>query len=64
MIRKVAEFYLWGMGLAFLITLIVGAQGAATTEVFFMAMLAWPLAALLMLAKRSYGQIRSSQQGV
>ena len=41
------------MGLSLLFTLIVGAQGATYAETFSLAMLSWPTAGLIMLARRS-----------
>ena len=61
MIRRIAEFYLWGMALSFVITLYVGSTTASTTQVFLFAMLSWPLAFFLVIAKRSAGLIRARQ---
>ena len=61
MIRKIAEFYLIAMGLAFSFTIWLGSSGAYVTEVFIGAMMAWPLAFLLMLAR---GRIKAIQARV
>lgn len=49
--KKVAEFYLLGIALTFAITLLVGATGAHYVETFSFAILGWPTAALVMVAK-------------
>jgi|GEM_PF-6680466 len=64
MIRNVAEFYLWGMVLSFVITLWVGASGADYGKVFMLATLSWPLALLLMLAKSRAHLIRATPNQV
>ena len=56
MVRKIAEFYLIAMGLAFSFTIWIGSSGAHVTEVFLGAMMAWPLAFLLMITR---GRIRA-----
>lgn len=59
MFRKVAAFYLWGMGLSLLITMYLGAQGAGFAEVMPMAMLSWPAAFLIMLVGNKARKIKS-----
>jgi hypothetical protein len=51
MTRKIATFYLLAMLLSFMITLWVGARGASVAEVFSLALLAWPGAFFVMLAR-------------
>jgi hypothetical protein len=60
-IRKVAEFYLWGMGLSFIITLWIGANGAEHFDVFLFAMLAWPLSFLLLVVKTTRARLRQHE---
>ncbi len=61
MFRKAAQFYLLALGLAFLITLWTGARGSHEFQVFMSAMLAWPAAALLMVAASKYRRIRAEE---
>ena len=59
MIRKIAEFYLIAMGLAFSFTIWVGSSGAHYMEVFLAALMAWPLAFLLMITRGRIKAIKS-----
>ncbi|MBD3624833.1 MAG: hypothetical protein HUJ24_05535 [Rhodobacteraceae bacterium] len=57
MARRIAEFYLWGMGLSLVFTLIVGAKGADYGETLALALLSWPTAGLIMLARSRFKKI-------
>ena len=57
-LRKIAEFYLLGIVLTFAITILVGSTGAAYVEVFSLALLAWPTAILVMVARSRLARIR------
>lgn len=58
MLRKIAEFYLIAIVLTFGITFLVGSTGAAYMKVFSLALLAWPLAILVMVARSRIARIR------
>lgn len=62
MLRKVAQFYLLAMILVFAITLIVGSGPAADNHVriVMLALLAWPLSGLILLARSKVQRLRET----
>lgn len=62
MLRKVAQFYLLAMILVFAITLIVGSGPAAENhvQIVMLALLAWPLSALILLARSKVQRLRET----
>ena len=51
MTKLILNFYLLAILLSFLITLWTGARGAPVTQIFSMALLAWPAAFFVMVAR-------------
>jgi len=51
MAKHIANFYLLGILLVFMITLWTGARGASIAEVFSLALLAWPAAFFVLVAR-------------
>ena len=58
MAKHIATFYLLALLLGFMITLWTGSRGAPLHEVFSMALLAWPAAFFVMLARDRAARIR------
>ncbi|MXU64865.1 hypothetical protein [Oceanomicrobium pacificus] len=50
MLRNISLFYLTAMYLVFVIAISSGLRGAAPAEMFFVALLGWPISALLLVA--------------
>lgn len=58
MLRTVSAFYLLSIILAFAIAFWLAANEAHPSRIFVQTMMAWPMAALLMLARKKVGEIR------
>jgi uncharacterized membrane protein (GlpM family) len=57
MLRTVTAFYLISMVLVFLIAFWLALNDAHPTMIFTQAMMAWPVAALLLLIKKKAGEL-------
>ncbi|WP_157966240.1 hypothetical protein [Oceanibium sediminis] len=62
MVRQIARFYLLAMALTFSITLWVGATGAPYLHVVSVALLSWPLAALILLGESKVNSLWETAQ--
>lgn len=62
MAKHIANFYLLGILLALLITLWTGGRGAPVTEVFSMALLAWPASFFVLVARDRAARIFIRQE--
>lgn len=51
MIKTVARFYLLALALTFSITMLVGGTGAPFHHIVTLAMLSWPLSALILVTE-------------
>lgn len=58
MLRTISSFYLISLTLAFVISLWLAFSGLHPAAILTMAMIAWPVAALVLLAKTKVVAIR------
>lgn len=58
MLRTVTVFYLLSMVLAFAIAFWLALQNAHPTHIFVQAMMAWPVAALVLLVRKKVNELR------
>ena len=58
MLRTVAAFYLLSMVLVFVIAFWLAMNNAHPTHIFVQAMMAWPLAALILLIRKKVIELR------
>ena len=57
MLRKIGEFYLTAMALIVVITVYLAAQGQSQFEITLLALLAWPMSALVLVARNRVARI-------
>ncbi|MEM8870314.1 MAG: hypothetical protein AAGB10_16170 [Pseudomonadota bacterium] len=58
MLKTIGVFYALSMLLIFLITLYIGSKSSSYTYILMFASMAWPLAAMIMIAKSRYLRLR------
>lgn len=57
MLRTVTAFYAISMVLVFVIAIWLGFRNAQPSVIFNLALMAWPMAALLLLIRKKMGEL-------